>query len=455
MESYLSNNFSNISTGVFSTPTKGKLNTPRTPKTPTTGDRFIPSRSSLDVNVSMYQMYKQEEEANIDTTPLKENYKATVADSIFNGKFKKARCLNFQAETNYKKDTSPIRLASQMKTHDSPIKSQTREIAPDPERVLDAPNLVEDYYLNLLDWSSQNILAIALANSVYLWNANDSTTKHLLKLQETNPVTSVSYCKDGDYLAVGTSSAEVQIWNIEKSKMVRKMTGHAGRISSLTWNGNILTSGSRDSKILNHDVRLAKPIVSIFEGHNQEVCGLKWSPDGSYLASGGNDNLLMIWDSVGSSSSSEPVVKPLHKLEHHIAAVKALAWCPWQSGLLASGGGTADRTLRFWNVSASSTVCVNSIDTKSQVCAIQWSPQHRELVTSHGYSQNQLIVWKYPSLVKIAELKGHTSRVLHLGMSPDGKTVASAAGDDTLRFWKIFDEVAPKSPKNPIISGRT
>src|SRR5690349_15153789 len=99
MESYISTNMSNLSTGIFSTPTKGKLNTPRTPKTPSTvcaiflltflqADRFIPSRSSLDVNISMYQMYKQEEEANIDTTPLKENYKATVADSIFNGKFK-------------------------------------------------------------------------------------------------------------------------------------------------------------------------------------------------------------------------------------------------------------------------------------------------------------------------------------------------------------------------------
>jgi cell division cycle protein 20 (cofactor of APC complex) len=39
---------------------------------------------------------------------------------------------------------------------------------------------------------------------------------------------------------------------------------------------------------------------------------------------------------------------------------------------------------------------------------------------------------------KITELKGHTNRVLHLSLSPDGTTIASAAGDETLRFWKVF-----------------
>lgn len=44
---------------------------------------------------------------------------------------------------------------------------------------------------------------------------------------------------------------------------------------------------------------------------------------------------------------------------------QALAWCPWQSSLLASGGGTADRNIRFWN--ANTGVCLSSVDTKSQV----------------------------------------------------------------------------------------
>ena len=118
-------------------------------------------------------------------------------------------------------------------------------------------------------------------------------------------------------------------------------------------------SGSRSSAIHHHDVRVAQHLIGSAQGHTQEVCGLQWSPDGKYLASGGNDNVLNIWSNDMSESS-----QPLHSFNQHQAAVKALAWCPWQPSLLASGGGTADRCIKIWN--CNSGVCLNSVDTKSQ-----------------------------------------------------------------------------------------
>ena len=229
---------------------------------------------------------------------------------------------------------------------------------------------------------------------------------------------------------------KVQIWDVEKLKQIRSMDGHRARVSSLAWNGPMLSSGGRDSTIVHHDVRDARHKVGTLRGHTQEVCGLKWSPSGTQLASGGNDNLLNIWDDRYTRETGHSTDTALHRLEAHQAAVKALAWCPWQRHLLASGGGTADRMIRFWN--ANNGVMLNEVDTHSQVCALQWSQHDKELVSSHGYSHNQLIVWKYPSMVKVAELTGHTSRVLHMAQSPDGQTVVSAAADETLRFWKIL-----------------
>ena len=104
--------------------------------------------------------------------------------------------------------------------------------------------------------------------------------------------------------------------------------------------------------------------------------------------------------------------------------------------LLASGGGTADRTIKFWN--AHTGAMLHSVDTGSQVCALLWSRHHKEIVSSHGFSQNQLCLWRYPSMTKLCELTGHTARVLHFAQSPDGETVVSAAADETLRFWSIF-----------------
>ncbi|KAF2581687.1 hypothetical protein F2Q68_00001604 [Brassica cretica] len=124
---------------------------------------------------------------------------------------------------------------------------------------------------------------------------------------------------------------------------------------------------------------------------------------------------------------------------------KALAWCPFQANLLATGGGGGDRTIKFWNTRTGA--CLNSVDTGSQVCSLLWSKNERELLSSHGFTQNQLTLWKYPSMVKMAELNGHTSRVLYMAQSPDGCTVASAAGDETLRFWNVFG--VPETAKKP------
>ena len=180
-----------------------------------------------------------------------------------------------------------------------------------------------------------------------------------------------------------------------------------------------------------------------YVGHNQEVCGLKWSFDGTQLASGGNDNKLMVWNLHSS--------KPLMCNSTHSAAVKAIAWSPHQHNLLVSGGGTADRTIRFWNTSTFTQI--NKIDTGSQVCNLVFSKMVNELVSTHGFSLNQIILWKLPSMSKIATLTGHTYRVLYLGLSPDGQNIVTGAGDETLRFWNLFpsfkmDSISSLFPSN-------
>jgi cell division cycle protein 20 (cofactor of APC complex) len=243
----------------------------------------------------------------------------------------------------------------------------------------------------------------------------------------------VSWGADGKHLAIGTGNAEVQIWDAAAGKQVRSLQGHAARVSALSWNNHQLASAGRDTSILMHDVRIRDHLTARLAGHEQEVCGLKWSPNGQQLASGGNDNLLHVWDAHSISNQTY-----LHRLDAHCAAVKALAWCPFQGNLLASGGGTADRCIKFWNTNTGALL--NSIDTHSQVCALQWNSHEREILSSHGYSQNQLCLWKYPSMVKVAELTGHSARVLHMAQSPDGHSVVSAAADETLRFWNVFGE---------------
>ena len=329
----------------------------------------------------------------------------------------------------------------------SVAKKVLRKVPSAPIRILDAPDIVDDYYLNLISWSKDNILAVALAQSVYLWNATTGDIQHLITVESVDDyITSVCWCPipgQTQYVAVGTHAAQIHLFDGHSLRKVRTLHGHSGRVSALTWNQHNLTSGARDSLVINHDVRQSNAIVNRYVGHQQEVCGLKWNEDGTTLASGGNENFLCLWDasmSVSSARGHHSQIRHQHAprliLKQHKAAVKALDWCPFHRGLLASGGGTADRTIKFWN--SSSGACSNSIDTGSQVCSIVWSKHQRELCSSHGYSENQLILWKYPSMTKIKELTGHTARVLNMEMSPDGTSVVSAAADETLRFWNVF-----------------
>ncbi|KAF2863376.1 WD40 repeat-like protein [Piedraia hortae CBS 480.64] len=373
---------------------------------------------------------------------------------------------------------SPVKLSSQAMLL-SPRKTP-RQVSKAPYKVLDAPDLANDFYLNLVDWGPNDVLAVGLGASVYLWGRESGAVNLLCTLEDNDNVTSVSWIQRGHHLAVGTARGLLILYDTVTERRLRTMTGHSARVSSLAWNAHVLSTGSRDRSILHRDVRIAPQFVRRLAGHRQEVCGLKWNADTDQLASGGNDNKIFIWDRMDD--------RWLHKWGEneggHRAAVKAIAWSPRQRGLLASGGGTADRCIKFWNTistargaasapdsrlgwsldplpqsdfsgnrnSADSPSSLNphlirSHDTGSQVCNLLFSTLTPEIVSTHGYSQHAINIWKYPSMTPVASLTGHTYRVLYLSMSPDGTTIVTGAGDETLRFWDCFQKKDKNLPR--------
>ena len=100
------------------------------------------------------------------------------------------------------------------------------------DRTLDAPDLPDDYYLNLLDWSSTNVLSVALGNTVYLWDASYSSISELLIADDQEgPVTSVGWAPDGRQIAVGLNNSVVQLWDSASDKKVNKTSLSLPRFS--------------------------------------------------------------------------------------------------------------------------------------------------------------------------------------------------------------------------------
>jgi cell division cycle 20-like protein 1, cofactor of APC complex len=285
------------------------------------------------------------------------------------------------------------------------------------------------------------LLAVGLGSCVYLWSACTSLVTKLCDLDGGHGVVcSVSWSVSGKELAVGTMNGAVQVWDAAHCVLVRTLPGHAMRVGCLAWSSSLLSSGSRDHCIYNRDLRSPDPFVSSLTAHTQEVCGLKWSFDEVQLASGGNDNQLLVWSAAKGGGGGGGGGAPMLRFSLHEAAVKAIAWSPHARGLLASGGGTADKTIRFWNTVNNTALA--AVDTGSQVCNLSWSKNVNEIVSTHGYSQNQIVVWRYPSLSKVVTLTGHTMRVLYLAVSPSGETIVTGCGDETLRFWNLFPSAA-------------
>ncbi|NWQ75463.1 CD20B protein, partial [Columbina picui] len=271
----------------------------------------------------------------------------------------------------------------------------------EPEVRLHITGLRNDYYLNILDWSLENLIAVAVGPAAHIWNGETLRAIESIDLNSSSKyISSLAWIKEGTCLAIGTSDGEVQLWDIETKKRLRNMFGHLSVVGALSWNHYILSSGSRLGSIHHHDVRVAQHHVGTLCQNKQSICSLKWSLTNQLLASGSSDGILNIWPGdPGVKLQSQPL-----KTMPHSSAVKAVNWCPWQSKILATGGGMKDGVLRVWDINQEKII--QSAATDSQICSLLWLPKTNELMTGQGLPGNQMKIWKYPMLINSSELYG-------------------------------------------------
>ena len=427
------NKIFSFSKRIYNTATKNKLN------------NNFNNNEDIDMNQGNSLNLSRSFHKNKNNVECVKNNKIYFGDDIYNhiNDFYREKEKNILSkENNYESDYNKI----------------YRKIPKTPFRVLDAPNLIDDYYLNLLDWGKENIIAVALSDEIYLWNDTKAKASLLMTYTNNNSIsedisnniiTSLSWMENGINLGIGLPDGIIQLWDINKKIKIREIFAHNNRVSCLSWNNNILSSGSKDRYIKNFDIRIKVPEISKIKKHKQEVCSLKYSIEGDLLASGGNDNMVYIWDIrnlknnifnfLFNENTNNPYeIKPYSINNLHQAAVKAMNWCPWKRHVLGTGGGSKDKSIKIYSCDCNKLI--KNINTGSQVCSLIWNEKEKEIISSHGFNKNQIIIWNYEKSKKICELKGHMNRVLYMTKSPDENVICSGSGDETLRFWKINED---------------
>jgi hypothetical protein len=351
---------------------------------------------------------------------------------------------------------------------------------------------------------------VGLCHQVYLWSEGHGVDyPPFPDLHPSNYVTSLSFSsEDGErsILAVARRSGQLSLWSTFE-KQPRFEISHPSPLTCVAFRPR--TSRRPSERFMHVEVDAEEIVVGDDFGniwyysvewsdqedqakwkwngsmtllakicaHTQQICGLVWSPDDKYLATGGNDNACLLFelakivppqhlnypvstitppDSPSSfslgvfpylplgttrrrtflrrpvlpswlaapikppaaaallnhagtliSGGGRTVLVPYGRQRHrlmHSAAVKAIAFAPWQPSLLATGGGTNDKAIHFYHTR--SGACLASINVFAQVTSLIWSETRREIAATFGYAQPnhpfRIAVFAWPSCAQVA-----------------------------------------------------
>lgn len=372
-----------------------------------------------------------------------------------------------------------------------PVASASTNLGRAPEMCLGAPNLRDDFYSRLVDWSSNNLLTVSMSSSVVYRNMENNVVSRIPAESPDERAACIAWSPDALYLGVGLDNGIVRIYDPVSKDPIREYRPHhdidfAGDFS---WKDtNVFTIGYQSGLLRTYDVRESRG-GKLFRSHQTRVCGVKWNPDGRFVASGGADGVIICLDSryerkapivtvynydlppptssdadVGSSPGAERKSNPelsslavRWRTRQHRSTVKALAWCPWEPGMLASGGGTQDGTIRFWNVTKGCQKRT-AISTQSQITSLHFSQSCREIVSTHGYAfapnatdtvlaaprRHSILVHSYPRGEVVGRIfDAHHGRITHSCLSPDATRIVTSGSDDSIRIYRIFGKQVP------------
>ena len=225
--------------------------------------------------------------------------------------------------------------------------------------------------------------------------------------------------------------------NTKKFELQNVFQGHENKISKMAWSpdGLILASGSKDGTIRLWSLETGKMFKKFIDIKYREkdaqsnfsytfysqIWSVEWSPDGQILASGNENTSINLWDIKTG--------KMFKKLQGHTGPVVFVAWSP--DGLILASG-SKDGTIRLWDTETWEPYKILE-GHKSWVMSLKWSPDGKNLAS--GSVDKTIRVWNIETGEILQVFEGHTKSVISVDWSPDGLILASASDDMTIRFW--------------------
>ncbi|KAJ3251353.1 hypothetical protein HK103_002444 [Boothiomyces macroporosus] len=283
----------------------------------------------------------------------------------------------------------------------------------------------------------------------------------------TEAVIAVCFSPDGKMLATGSGDTTVRVWDLNTETPRYTLAGHKNWVQLVAWSPDcqLLVSGSMDSTLIVWNPHKGVAIGDPLRAHSQVITSIAFEPYHlnkacNRFVSSSKDNTAKVWDAT--------LRKVLFTLAQHTAPVMCVKW--GGNGFIYTG--SRDKTIKVWDSNTGKLIrnldghahWVNHLALSSDFY-LRTGPfdhtspvfkskdeeynaarkRYNEFIAKHGNERLAsgsddftLFLWD-PTVQKksIARMTGHQQPVNHLSFSPDGKTLASASFDKSVKLWNL------------------